>query len=329
MDITLVTQNTLEGTSPLLSKLDNTLYNQRLAIESIYFRYIILFLLIHCATPIHLIGQYENKKYENKTCLLCKAGIHHPQHESPYQDISFKKELPFVGSLVGLVTTSFLIATPTPLTTSDILQLDGQTINSFDRYAISKNSKKAQQWSDLFLFGVAVLPTIFLSNHHTRKDIFPLLIMSAEIVGINYALTIITKKLVRRTRPLAYNPAFPLEEKTTENARASFFSGHTSHTAALSFLTAKVIMDYHPEAKAGLKVGIWAFAASIPALTGYLRIRAGKHFPTDTIVGYLAGGLVGIIIPTLHKPHHHHRLAKRVKIQPALGIGTASVRVSF
>jgi len=294
-----------------------------LAIELISFRCIIFLFLINSITLASLIGQHENK-----TCFLCEAGIHHSQHESPYQHFSFKSELPFIGGLAGLTVTNFLIANPSPLTAEDILQLDEQRINSFDRYAISRNSKKAQNLSDIFLTGVLVLPTIFLSNHHTRKDIFPLLIMSIEVVGINYALTSITKKLVQRTRPLAYNSAFPLEEKTTENARVSFFSGHTSHTAALSFLTAKVIMDYHPEAKAGIKAGIWAFAASIPAITGYLRVRAGKHFPTDTIVGFLAGGLVGIMIPTLHKSKHH-RIAKKVKIQPSLGIGMASVRVSF
>lgn len=295
----------------------------KLLMELISFRNIFLLFIINTTVLVHLIGQTENK-----TCFICKEGIHHPQHASPYHDFSFKNELPFVASLVGLTTTSFLIASPTPLTELDILQLDGQTINSFDRYAISKNSKRAQQWSDYFLFGVAVLPTVFLSNHHTRKDIFPLLFMTVEVVGLNVALTSITKKLASRTRPLVYNPAFPLEDKITENARVSFFSGHTSHTAALSFFSAKVMVDYHPEAKAGVKAGIWAFAASIPAVTGYLRVRAGKHFPTDTIVGYLVGGLVGIVIPTLHKPHHHG-LAKRIKIQPALGIGMASVRVSF
>ena len=88
------------------------------------------------------------------------------------------------------------------------------------------------------------------------------------------------------------------------------------------------MMDYHPDARISAKIGIWAFAASIPAVTGYLRIRGGKHFPTDTIVGYLVGGLVGIGIPALHRPGKN-KIAKRVKIQPTLGLGMAAVRISF
>ena len=295
----------------------------KLIVELISFRSIFILLFINLMTLPHLIGQHKNK-----TCLMCEKGIHHHPDQSPYKDFSFKSELPFIGSFAGLAITNFLISTPEALTEADILQLDGQSINSFDRYAISRNSKTAQEWSDVFLTGVLVLPTIFLSHHHTRKDIIPLVSMSVEVIAINWALTSITKKIAGRTRPLAYNSAFPLEEKTTENARASFFSGHTSHTAALSFFTAKVMTDYHSDARIGAKIGIWAFAASIPAVTGYLRIRAGKHFPTDTIVGYLAGGLVGIAIPSLHK-RSEQRLTKSVKIEPTLGIGTAAIRISF
>jgi len=296
----------------------------KLVMKSIPFRYIYLLFLISTTSLTPLIGQH---KQEEKACFMCKADLHYHNSESPYHDFSFKKELPFLGGLAGLSAINLLIDAPTPLTEEDILGLDGQSINSFDRYAISKNSDKAQEISDFFLTGVLVLPAIFLSNHHTRKDVIPLVVMTLEVAGLNYALTSITKKVVKRTRPLAYNPVFSLEEKTSESARVSFFSGHTSHTTSLSFLVAKVMTDYHPDARTGVKIGIWTFAASIPALTGYLRIRAGKHFPTDTIVGYLAGGLIGIGIPELHK--RNRKTDQKVKIQPLLGVGTASVRVTF
>jgi len=128
----------------------------KLVVELISFPCIILLILINLTAIVPLIGQHSNK-----TCFLCKEGIQHPQHESPYHDFSFKSELPFVASLAGLTATNFLLTSPSPLTEADILQLDGQTINSFDRYAISKNSKKAQRWSDFFLTGVLVLPKLF------------------------------------------------------------------------------------------------------------------------------------------------------------------------
>jgi membrane-associated phospholipid phosphatase len=35
--------------------------------------------------------------------------------------------------------------------------------------------------------------------------------------------------------------------------------------------------------------------------TGLLRVLAGKHFPTDVIVGAVAGSAVGLTVPFLHR----------------------------
>lgn len=264
-------------------------------------------------------------QHTQKECIICQ-GHTHGLNERPYRNFTFKSELPFIASAAGLALTSQLLKAPTPLTIGEINRLDKNNVNSFDRYAISKNSSSAQNASDILLTGVLVLPAIFLSNHHTRKDLIPLIVMPVEAILINLSLTDISKKLVKRTRPLAYNPNFSLEEKQKENARVSFFSGHTSHTATLSFLVAKVMTDYHPDANKGFKIGIWSFAALVPATTGYLRIRAGKHFPTDTIAGFVAGGLVGILVPHFHKKR---KITRKIKLQPSLGFNTATLRVQF
>jgi len=279
---------------------------------------LILFLFVQS------VGYTQTKKETNRHCLVCQDDGHSIL-ERPYKDFSFKSELPFIGSIVGLGITSELINDPKALTLAQIEALDPNDVNSFDRYAISKSSTKSQDISDIFQLGVIALPIIFVTNHHTRKDIVPLIAMSAEVMLINYTLTDITKKLAGRTRPLAYNADFSLEEKESASVRRSFFSGHTSHTAALSFMMAKVMTDYHPHANKGFKIGIWSFAAAVPAITGYLRVRAGKHFPTDTITGYIAGGLVGILVPQFHKK----RKDKKIKVSPSVGWNQAAVRVQF
>ena len=114
-------------------------------------------------------------------------------------------------------------------------------------------------------------------------------------------MTNLVKNAVRRPRPFVYNPdpTIPLNIKLKPDARRSFFSGHTSTTAAMSFLTAKMYSDFHPNSDA--RPFFWGAAAIIPAATGYLRVRGGKHFPTDVITGYIVGTLVGILVPALHK----------------------------
>ena len=114
-------------------------------------------------------------------------------------------------------------------------------------------------------------------------------------------LTFIAKNIANRNRPFLYNPEVPLEDKISSSANRSFFSGHTSHTAAFTFMMAKIFHDYHPNSKQGMKIIIWSFSAALPAVTGFLRVKAGKHFPTDVITGYAVGAFTGWLIPHLHK----------------------------
>ena len=38
-----------------------------------------------------------------------------------------------------------------------------------------------------------------------------------------------------------------------------------------------------------------------PAIVGYYRYKAMRHFPTDIMVGMAVGATVGILVPHLHK----------------------------
>jgi membrane-associated phospholipid phosphatase len=104
---------------------------------------------------------------------------------------------------------------------------------------------------------------------------------------------------VKRTRPFVYQHELSIEERMSTSARQSFWSGHTSQTATMCFLTAKLYADYHPDSK--WKPVMWTAAATIPAATGIFRMTAGKHFPTDVLVGYVTGAAIGFFIPRLHK----------------------------
>ena len=75
--------------------------------------------------------------------------------------------------------------------------------------------------------------------------------------------------------------------------------GNTAATAAATFYMAKVFNDFNPTSKA--KPYVWAFAASVPALVGYLRYKAGMHFLTDNLLGYAIGAGAGILVPQFHK----------------------------
>jgi membrane-associated phospholipid phosphatase len=46
---------------------------------------------------------------------------------------------------------------------------------------------------------------------------------------------------------------------------------------------------------------LWGVAATATGTTAYLRHRAGKHFPSDILVGTAVGVLSGVLVPHFHK----------------------------
>ena len=84
--------------------------------------------------------------------------------------------------------------------------------------------------------------------------------------------------------------------------------------------------DYHPNMKTGYKIAIWSFAAAIPMATGYLRVKGGRHFPTDVISGYAIGAFVGWLIPELHEKKDAER---KLSITPLYSLGSNGVYISY
>lgn len=141
-------------------------------------------------------------------------------------------------------------------------------------------------------------------------------LMVVEALGADLALTELGKVAVSRPRPYtsqAFQDTYPdiyageeiqhdLSEEGHYDAYKSFPSGHTSCAGSVSFSIASIVWD---DAKArGAKpwVGGVAYgtAAVYTATTGALRVVAGKHNPTDVIVGGLLGAGVGTGVVFLH-----------------------------
>lgn len=250
------------------------------------------------------------------------------QNTSPYE-LNFKKEaiLLGLGGIGSLHAVNLQQKNIVPLTIEQINVLNPEDVNSFDRSATRNWSPDAAKGSDYFLYASAALPFPLMADRPIRNDAFIAGTMFVETVLINLALTDYTKYIARRYRPLVYTDKSPLHTKQDLSAQLAFFSGHTSGSASLCFFAAKVLTDYHPDSK--LKPLIWGTAATIPAITGYLRYKAGKHYPTDVIVGYLVGASVGYLIPTLHKKKEGKDRGMSLKISPSWEYGGMNVVMSF
>jgi len=229
------------------------------------------------------------------------------QPSSPYE-LSWKKDISLMlGGGIGASTAYIIGAKVDPLSLNEIQSLNSADVNGFDRPATRNWSLDAGKASDFFMYGAVLLPVSLLFDEDIRQNYKHVGVLLGESIFLTSGLTGITKVVAKRTRPYVYNDEAPIEEKMTRSARLSFFSGHTSTVAVLSFCTAKIYTDHHPGSK--LNPVIWTLAATIPAATGYLRYKAGKHYPSDVIVGYGIGALAGILVPMIHKKKGPRKLS--------------------
>ncbi len=250
-------------------------------------------------------------------CWLC----HNDQHllGEPYNH-TLKKEWPFLVTSGGILAAGLIMGATDntkPYSPDALAGLDKNKINSFDRSTTNNWSPTAATISDFTLVGISLLPALFLSEHHTAHDFRSLTVMTLETFALNFGTTYIVKSTVNRTRPYVYNPNLSVSIRTDKQSRVSYYSGHTSQVAAATFLFAKVINDYHPDLKPGIKTGIWAFAITVPAVEAYFRVKGGKHYPTDVITGYVLGAFSGFIIPELHR-NFAYREHKKTKLDVGL-----------
>ena len=220
--------------------------------------------------------------------------------QSDVYSLEWRYEAPIIG--VGGATNigGFLLNFyKDPLTEQQINQLDEQDVWQLERPATDNYSEKYALASDITVAASMAAPFSLSADPAIRQNWKTLTLLYAESLLLTNGLTTLTKHLVKRKRPYTYNPEAPLHIKLEKDATASFFSGHTSLSATGTFFAAKVYSDYHPDSPA--KPYVWIAAATLPAVTGFLRYEAGEHFPTDIVVGYVVGASVGILIPEIHK----------------------------
>ena len=285
----------------------------------------IFFILVLVNCPV--ISLSQGGEQDGAPCWLCRPGEHN--NKSPYE-YSFKRELPYLITGAGLVITGRILYSNnamTPITEDELESYNRSDVNPFDRPATYNWSEDAEKASDILRAGAILLPVLFLSSRHTRSEFGSLAVMGLEVATITYGLTLSVKNIARRPRPYVYNPEAPVGERTSNQSELSFYSGHVSVIASMSFFTAKVMHDYHPNMKTGLKITMWSLAAALPAVTAYLRVEAGQHFPTDVITGYAIGAFTGWLIPHLHKKKGRH--TNKLSMCPVIYDGTPGLYLSL
>lgn len=230
--------------------------------------------------------------------LLCCCTLN-ASSQNPYET-GWKKDLLWTaGSGVGFGVATLLHLHNQPFTQEQVAALDLSNVPRFDRFATRQYSLSAKKASDILLLSAVASPALLLLDKDIRSDAPTAVLLVGESMLLNLALTSLCKEIVQRPRPYTYNPDAPMAEKLKQDARASFFSGHTSMSAAATFSAARIWSDYHPDSS--WKPVVWVTAAAIPATIGFLRVKAGKHYLTDVVTGFAVGSACGLLIPHFHR----------------------------
>jgi membrane-associated phospholipid phosphatase len=205
------------------------------------------------------------------------------------------------STMLGLILSTGEIRPSPPADQTHLL--------SIDRIAITQRiDPNANLYSNLGLwtaYGYAILDPILSGVRDGRRALLVDGIMYAETIAITEALTDATKIAVRRPRPIDYACAGSTTGTCGKtDLQLSFFSGHASATGAISATAtylAFVRQPHSPRPWITLGTGV-----ALTAFVSYERVRAGEHFPTDVIMGSLAGAAIGVLVPHFHRRPHYH-----------------------
>jgi membrane-associated phospholipid phosphatase len=240
-----------------------------------------------------------------------------PLPENPEYKYNWKVDGPI--TLAGTAWTLYgftQVYSKEKSTIAEIQALNKDDINGFDRWAAGMSSKDADTKSNYLFYGLIPAPFLLAGiDKRMRSDFWKINGLYIEAMAITGTLYTGATFFVDRYRPETYDNTLTLDERTNGNYKNAFFAGHVANVATISFFTAKIFNDYHRNNP--WRWAVWGGAAVATGITAYYRHEAGKHFPSDILLGTAVGVASGILVPQLHK--NRRTDGRGLGISPMLG----------
>jgi len=195
-----------------------------------------------------------------------------------------------------IAATALLRPTPPVSTQSEWL--------GWDNALRGRLSTEASDASDVTLLTAMAVPLGVELTYGFDTRTANTSILYAEVVWANVLLNTAVKYAAPRWRPYHYRDpvAAAYVESQSADAFLSFYSGHASTAFAAAVGGAYLFSAAHPQADAN--PWLWGVESCMATATTIWRVRAGKHFYSDVIVGAVVGSAIGIGIPLLEGVHH-------------------------
>jgi len=229
----------------------------------------------------------------------------------------------------AIAASAFALAGAMSLLPVDVKARWNRELLPFDYRVRDNFSASAAKTSDTLLIVGLSTPLVTELALGWNEESGKRSLVYAETLGLGMLINAAAKYSVGRPRPYTYSEDPRIQayaDSEGRDSRLSFFSGHACSTflaaVAGGYLFAQATNDTTARAI------MWGATLTLAAATANLRVRAGKHFYSDVIVGALVGAGVGALVPYLHyRGQEHNALSRSEWI--AIGAGpVAGVLVS-
>jgi hypothetical protein len=246
--------------------------------------------------------QTEQVKFSSNLYMTQGSELENAQQTHVYK-VNAAWEIPATAGVSLMAGLGFKwLENKSSSSTEEILALNyEEDVAAINRWTSEPQySDASERQSEYLFYGSFALGLIPALDKNMNHDMGRILLMYWETLALTGSFYSLSASAVNKYRPLAYSDEAPMDIRKEDNSKNSFPAGHPALTASSAFFVAKVFSDYYPERK-GLKITLFSAATTLTLANAYLRWNAGKHFPTDLIIGSGVGAAIGILIPELHK----------------------------
>lgn len=155
--------------------------------------------------------------------------------------------------------------------------------------------------------GLALLPVAWAGVSVYRGDMAAsefgaFSLMFVQALSLQSGINLAVRSLKVWPRPYMYAESGDGAEKAKDaegEAFGSFFSGHAASAFTVATFTGAFYSKIYPNSP--YKSLVWASSMSLAGLVGVLRIAAGKHYPSDVLVGALVGAGASLAVLKIHE----------------------------
>jgi membrane-associated phospholipid phosphatase len=162
-------------------------------------------------------------------------------------------------------------------------------------------SPRAAQISDGLLAASLAAPLAYLTGGNIEDADGDRLLLYGEALAVNLAVFEGFKHLVQRPRPYLYSTSPEVARYAADQGDDAYQSFYSAHAAtAFCAATAGAYLAAASSPNTGVRAAVWAAGFAAATAAANLRVRAGKHFYSDVVIGGAVGVAIGYVVPALH-----------------------------